>query len=396
MDSNDSKGAELLYSFLVIDDEPMICKSICLMLERSGLPVGEIKGAGDGKEALAYMNAKAFDFVITDIRMPKMDGLELLREIVKSWPETYILVVSGYDEFKYAQKALKYGAKDYLLKPLDQKELIKTITEIIKKHKTTDLPFHIDHNEMEEIVSLFEVALWAESRLSIEQECEKVLKFDNKIIYSSKEAATIKKNQTTFQGFVEFDVPKVASREKFVIYMAIIKYGEVLHYTKEEYTAFPEIEESNIEFLDYDCYDKSRAEINQEIRNGRKVIFAPLREGEYIIAEKKITVKNCGMQTLYFVSRDTGHKMVEEFEKGDFSYWYDEKEDRLAPIIYATFEGENIKPILTSGNNNKGWRKTFACGEFEFGEGQVVICQLDLNNKYKNPVARKFSTKLIE
>ena len=169
-----------MYSFLIVDDEHMICKSMCLMLERSGLPVSEIKEAGDGKEALDCLNEKAFDFVITDIRMPKMDGLELCCEINKRWPETAILIVSGYDDFKYAQQAMKYGVKEYILKPVNGKKLVSALSIIIENLKNHEPVFHLSLNELEPVISRIETALWNDSGQELAEECSRLLKLLNK------------------------------------------------------------------------------------------------------------------------------------------------------------------------------------------------------------------------
>lgn len=72
----------------------------------------------DGKTAYESICEKKPDIVITDIRMPVYDGLELIRRAKETNPEINFIVISGYSQFEYAQQAIKYGVKDYLLKPL--------------------------------------------------------------------------------------------------------------------------------------------------------------------------------------------------------------------------------------------------------------------------------------
>lgn len=70
------------------------------------------------------------DLLITDIRMPDMDGIALMERCRRLWPQTSVIVVSGYDEFKYAQKAIEYGARAYLLKPIDKAELFRAVEKV--------------------------------------------------------------------------------------------------------------------------------------------------------------------------------------------------------------------------------------------------------------------------
>lgn len=87
--------------------------------------VGE---ASDGKEALALIHVSQPDIVISDIRMPHMDGLELQRRIKKSYPNIKMIMLSGYDDFDYVRQALKNGAVDYILKhKLDAHTLADTL-----------------------------------------------------------------------------------------------------------------------------------------------------------------------------------------------------------------------------------------------------------------------------
>ncbi len=94
------------------------------------------------------------------------------------------------------------------------------------------------------------------------------------------------------------------------------------------------------------------------------------------------------MSPLYFVSRDTNHRFVNRLSANEFGYLYDENVDRMSPVIYTTIEGENIIPVLTSGNQdeNGSWHKVIAMGEIKCGKGSIILNQLDILGKEKNPV----------
>jgi len=86
--------------------------------------------AADGELAYPIIQSKKPDIIITDIKMPFMNGLELSRLVKKELPETKIIILSGYEEFSYAQEAIKIGVTEYLLKPVNSSELLKTAKRI--------------------------------------------------------------------------------------------------------------------------------------------------------------------------------------------------------------------------------------------------------------------------
>lgn len=157
-----------MYSILVVDDEPLVTKGIRIILERSNLPLDSIREAENGEEALSMMKEKIPDIIITDIRMPKMDGLELCRKIYRKCPNTSILIISGYDDFKYAQEAMQYGVRQYLLKPVQKSELVKVISAILQeKGKKEKLPY-IAHGELESVVTRLETGLWSNAAADLQ------------------------------------------------------------------------------------------------------------------------------------------------------------------------------------------------------------------------------------
>ncbi len=220
---------------------------------------------------------------------------------------------------------------------------------------------------------------------------------DGKVIASVKQPAVIGDCSTVFQGYATVETPKVDSRKTLTLSMAIMKDGEILHYTSENYTLFPQVRIQHPALISYEDYAANREAIDKEVENGKTVIFAPLDQGDYTIAGSQVKVKNCGMHPVYFVSRDTGHPLVKDFLPNDFSYWYGEKLDRLVPMMYASFECDGIETVLSSGNKDDegAWRKTNACGVLSHGKGKIVICQIDLQSPASNPVCAKFIENLL-
>ncbi len=108
---------------LLVEDEPPIGRAIQKMIEQTSPAFFVVGCAINGQAALDWLVREPVDVVITDIRMPVMDGIELLEEIKQRHPECIAVVQSGYQDFGYAQSALRLGAFDYLLKPLSRDKL---------------------------------------------------------------------------------------------------------------------------------------------------------------------------------------------------------------------------------------------------------------------------------
>jgi Response regulator containing CheY-like receiver domain and AraC-type DNA-binding domain len=119
-----------MLTILVVDDEYLVRKGIreTITWENYGFTV--IGEAGNGKEALLFAGANHPDIIITDIRMPFMDGLEFMAKVKEAGLDCRIIVLSGYGEFDYARAALENGAVAYLLKPIENEQLIETITKV--------------------------------------------------------------------------------------------------------------------------------------------------------------------------------------------------------------------------------------------------------------------------
>ncbi|MDF2921657.1 MAG: response regulator [Paenibacillaceae bacterium] len=112
---------------LIVDDEPLIRKGLVKLVENNSLGWSVIGEAGNGREAIAKLEELRPDLVMTDIRMPLMDGLELANYITSNFPETSVIVLTGYRDFEYAQKAIAYGVKQFLIKPCPEEEVCQIL-----------------------------------------------------------------------------------------------------------------------------------------------------------------------------------------------------------------------------------------------------------------------------
>ncbi len=112
---------------LVADDEYWIRENMRTVIDWDALGLELLPMATDGEDALVKMEEYPADIVITDINMPYLSGVELMEQLRARWPNTAILVLSGYSDFEYVHKALLLGALDYVLKPLNRSKLMEAI-----------------------------------------------------------------------------------------------------------------------------------------------------------------------------------------------------------------------------------------------------------------------------
>ena len=105
---------------LVVDDDEFVCSSLKWLLTDDGYAV---ETATDGKSALVTLSRQTFDLVLTDLMMPDVDGLAVLREVKRVSPNTAVIILTGYGTLEAAMTALKDGAYDFLTKPCDDGEM---------------------------------------------------------------------------------------------------------------------------------------------------------------------------------------------------------------------------------------------------------------------------------
>ena len=117
---------------LVVDDEPRLRRVLVRLLEGQGFTCSE---AGSGTEALEIMQREAVPLVISDLRMPQMDGEALLGEIVTRWPDTAVIVVTAVAEVESAVACLQLGALDYVAKPFHLEEVRARVTQALDKRR---------------------------------------------------------------------------------------------------------------------------------------------------------------------------------------------------------------------------------------------------------------------
>lgn len=177
-------------SVLLVDDEQFVRMGLRSLIDWGSCGYQIIGEADNGEDALRMIAEKQPDLVITDIRMPVLDGLELIRRITQTGHlTTKFIIISGYDEFKYAQQAMRYGVSDFILKPVDQDEL-QAILMRLKRQIAKDQVI-LKKTDVIWINSIFEALLRGET--------------DQKNIEEWEQAVGIQKAKKLFYVFVELN-----------------------------------------------------------------------------------------------------------------------------------------------------------------------------------------------
>lgn len=148
---------------ILADDEPVILRGLRMIVDWDALGIEVVGEAYDGKELLALMEVCRPELIVSDICMPNLSGIEVLKQIETSQRNVQVIFISAYREFSYAQDALKYGALDYLIKPVDTlqleqvlKKAVLTIRsaseEVRKREKLQQLERHVHDSSIEELL----------------------------------------------------------------------------------------------------------------------------------------------------------------------------------------------------------------------------------------------------
>jgi two-component system, response regulator YesN len=124
-----------MYKVLLVDDERIITDGMSKVINWESMGTNLIGTARNGIEAFSIIEQKKPDIVISDIKMPGMNGLELVAKVHSVFPEIRFVLLSGFSEFDYAKQAMQYGVKHYLLKPCNENTIMDAVTEICEDLK---------------------------------------------------------------------------------------------------------------------------------------------------------------------------------------------------------------------------------------------------------------------
>lgn len=118
---------------LIVDDEYLVREGLCVTVDWQSLGLEVVGRAENGAEGLELARALKPDLIISDVRMPEMDGLEMANTLFREGADLAVIVYSGYKDFEYARRALESNVAGFLLKPIDNGELVEKVREVLDK-----------------------------------------------------------------------------------------------------------------------------------------------------------------------------------------------------------------------------------------------------------------------
>ena len=167
-----------MYRILLVDDEFPILEGMRIMLEDSDIPVECIETAENGWDALKLVEKNIPDIIITDIKMPVMDGMELIKYLHSKCYRTAFIIISGFDDFVYTKQAIHYGVNEYLLKPVDSDELVDSVKRSIKKIEQIN---YMSYGNIDPLISLFCDIIWRQDIAAYDSEFKNLVKTFDKM-----------------------------------------------------------------------------------------------------------------------------------------------------------------------------------------------------------------------
>lgn len=150
----------------IVDDEPFILEGLTSIIDWEQFGITLFGKASDGEEAFDILKETAVDILITDIMMRNMNGLELIERLKTLYPHMKFIVLSGYNEFDYVKQGMRLGIENYLLKPINLKELIETVESTMQKIERADLQASARQSQLD-ILRDNVLHRWATSKIDL-------------------------------------------------------------------------------------------------------------------------------------------------------------------------------------------------------------------------------------
>jgi len=158
-------------SVLIVDDEKNIRLTLFHTLESLEL---EIETAMNGEEALSKMKEKLYNIILLDLKMPGMDGMEVLRQVRRIYPNIRVIIISAHGTVESAVEALKLGAVDFIEKPFVPKEIRELVSKVIDREKLNEQ----NAESYEMLIELAKKSIWEENSVSAVEYVRKAISLD--------------------------------------------------------------------------------------------------------------------------------------------------------------------------------------------------------------------------
>lgn len=212
-----------------------------------------------------------------------------------------------------------------------------------------------------------------------------------------REGRTIQCSQLTFR--IHPEIPAVSPLDAVVIGESSGKAGRLAHEWNLRVSQVDQLPAADVILVDDPAlYAVHEAAITAAVRRGARCVFLGIAEGTQHLAGEDIEFSKCGMNSVHFASRDTGHWLVEGLEANSVKFWFDEDLGYVSPFLHTTFQADGWEPAILSGNGAWAtpWGPVLAAASKQEGDGCWIICQLDLHNRIKtNPVAAQLAARIV-
>jgi two-component system response regulator YesN len=214
-----------MYNVLLAEDELWAREGIKKLIHHLALDFQVSYEAADGWEALNILENVQPDLLITDVKMPGINGLELIRFAKEKYAELPCVIISGYEEFEWARQAIQMGSIDYLLKPVDEKQMLSSLHKVIESKKTTSLKDHfVQHNKLLDLEHLFQRIIEGEHEIiprfftSLKESFPSLSKCQSKILTVLDEDLP----RNDLQQFISKELGGVVFYDRHRAYLAIV------------------------------------------------------------------------------------------------------------------------------------------------------------------------------
>jgi two-component system, response regulator YesN len=154
MEVHSMKTEKRLYKVVIVDDEPLIIEGLITMIHWENQGYEILDTFTRSEEALNFLFNTPVDLLITDVRMPGIDGLTLIKEIKAYRPSTQVIIMSGYRDFAYVKLAMTYGALSYIVKPIFEEDLVPLLKKSLKElNQRIQEEFYLESSQKERLIA---------------------------------------------------------------------------------------------------------------------------------------------------------------------------------------------------------------------------------------------------
>lgn len=220
-----------MHTAMIVDDEKWVRSALRCTIEESGMQVYVVKECEDGREALEWLQKNSVDLVLADIRMPILDGLGLIKSLREQGNEQDVILITVHDDFRLAREALRLGVIDYLLKPVQEEDIVACFRKWIERQslmRTETEPAGKRPAVIDKVIRFIEITPLA--KVNLTEAASYVYLTPNYLSYLFKQHMNI-----TFIEYLTAIRIREAKKLLRATYLPIAEIAERLAYTEVAY-----------------------------------------------------------------------------------------------------------------------------------------------------------------